>query len=130
MVTAIYASVLSIIICWLSLNVIKARRRNKVAYGDGGIEELIVARSAQSNAVDYIPITLILLFLIEYNGANMWLIHIAGISFVIGRIIHCYSILSENLKGRAIGMQITILTIVFLALLNLFYLPYAKFLLF
>ena len=127
MVTAIYASVLSIIMCWLSLNVIKARRRNKVAYADGGIEELIVARSAQSNAVDYIPITLILLFLIEYNGANIWLIHIAGICFVIGRIIHCISILSENLKGRAIGMQITVLTIVSLALLNILYLPYAKF---
>jgi len=98
-----------------------------VAYADGGIEELIVARSAQSNAVDYIPITLILLFLIEYNGANIWLIHIAGICFAIGRIIHCNSILSENLKGRAIGMQITILTIVSLALLNIFYLPYAKF---
>jgi len=122
MVTAIYASVLSIIMCWLSLNVIKARRRNKVAYADGGIEELIVARSAQSNAVDYIPITLILLFLIEYNGANIWLIHIAGICFVIGRIIHCISILSENL-----GMQITVLTIVSLALLNILYLPYAKF---
>lgn len=130
MTTAIYASILSILMCWLSMNVIKVRRKNKVKYADGGVSELQIARSAQSNAVDYIPITLILLFALEYNGGNIWLLHIVGITFVIARVIHCRSILADKLRGRILGMQMTFGVIVTLAILNLVYLPYSKILTF
>ena len=128
MITPIYAIILSLLMCKLALNVIKARRKHKVRYADGGVLELQIARTAHSNAVDYIPISLILLFLLEYNGGNLWLVNIAGISLVVGRVIHSRGILAENMKGRVRGMQITIYTILFLAALNLIYLPYGKFL--
>ena len=35
MVSSIYASILALLIVWLSLNVIKLRRANKVILGDG-----------------------------------------------------------------------------------------------
>lgn len=130
MVTAIYASVLAMLMCGLAYNVIKKRRKNKIRYADGNIEELQIARTAHSNAVDYIPITLILLFMLEFNGANLWFIHLTGISLIIGRIIHCKGILTENLRGRVLGMKITFFTITALALLNFIYAPYDKFLLF
>lgn len=126
MTTAIYASILSILMCWLSMNVIKLRHKNRIKYADGGVGELQIARSAQSNAVDYIPITLILLFSLEYNGGNIWLIHIVGIIFVIARIMHCRSILADKLRGRILGMKMTFGVIVTLAILNLIYLPYSK----
>ena len=126
MTTALYASILSILMCWLSMNVIKSRRKNKVKYADGDCQELKIARSAQSNAVDYIPITLILLFALEYNGGHIWLLHIIGITFVMARIIHCRSILADQLRGRILGMKITFAVIVMLAILNLIYLPYPK----
>ncbi len=129
MITAIYASILAVLMCSLALNVIKARRKNKIKYADGGVEELQVARTAHSNAVDYIPITLILLFLLEYNEGNIWLVHVAGIALVAGRLIHCRGILSDNMKGRVLGMQITLFTIISLAILNVIYAPYDKFLL-
>ena len=128
MITVVYAVILSLLMCRLALNVIKARRKHKVRYADGGVLELQIARTAHSNAVDYIPISLILLFFLEYNGGNLWLVNIAGISLVAGRLIHSRSILAENLKGRVRGMQITIYTILFMAVLNLIYLPYGKFL--
>ncbi|MFT5396980.1 MAG: putative membrane protein YecN with MAPEG domain [Gammaproteobacteria bacterium] len=130
MITAIYASILALLMCGLAFNVIKARRKNKIRYADGNVEELQIARTAHSNAVDYIPITLILLFILEYNGANIWFIHLAGILLIVGRAIHCKGILSENLRGRILGMKITFFTITSLAFLNLIYAPYEKFLLF
>jgi uncharacterized membrane protein YecN with MAPEG domain len=130
MITAIYASLLALLMCKLAFNVIKARRKNKIKYADGDVVELQIARTAHSNAVDYIPISLILLFILEYNGCNIWLIHLAGIALVVGRIIHCKGILSENLRGRILGMQITFFTIFGLAGLNLIYAPYEKLLLF
>lgn len=56
MTSVIYASLSAFLIFWLSLNVIKARGRNRIKYGDGGNEELQIARVAQSNAVQYIPL--------------------------------------------------------------------------
>ncbi|MEH6625813.1 MAG: MAPEG family protein [Motiliproteus sp.] len=126
MITALYASVLALLICWLTLQVIKARKKNQVRYADGGVEELQIARTAHSNAVEYIPITLILLFLLETNGASIWLLHLGGMALLIGRLLHCRGILGEWMTGRVLGMQITIFTLVSLALSNLFYLSFDK----
>lgn len=126
MTTAIYACILAVLICRLSMNVIKARRRNKVALGDGDCKELIVARSAQSNAIDYCPIALILMLFLELNGGHVILIHIAGVLFVSGRIIHGRAILREDLRGRVRGMQLTFFMIYALVALNLVYFPWMK----
>ena len=85
-----------------------------------------MARSAHGNAVDYIPITLILLILVEYNGASSWMIHAIGILFFVGRIIHARAILAENLKGRVQGMKLTFLSMVLLLVLNMVHLPYSQ----
>ncbi|MGR5209434.1 MAPEG family protein [Vibrio rotiferianus] len=124
MITALYASALALLLIWLAFQVIKQRRSNKIAYADGGVESLQIARSAQSNASEYIPITLILMALLEYNGASVLWIHLAGIAFVIGRVIHARGILAEDLKGRVTGMKLTFFTMIGLVALNLIYLPY------
>ncbi|MGU3807771.1 MAPEG family protein [Vibrio diabolicus] len=126
MITALYASILAILIIWLAVQVIKQRRLNQVAYADGGVEALQIARSAQSNATEYIPITLILMALLEFNSAYPTWIHLTGIIFVVGRIIHARGILKEDLKRRVRGMQVTFLVILSLVVLNMIYLPYDK----
>ncbi|MCR9546021.1 MAPEG family protein [Vibrio antiquarius] len=126
MITALYASILAILIIWLAVQVIKQRRLNQVAYADGGVEALQIARSAQSNATEYIPITLILMALLEFNSAYPTWIHLTGIIFVIGRIIHARGILKEDLKRRVRGMQVTFLVILSLVVLNMIYFPYDK----
>ncbi|WP_440872473.1 MAPEG family protein [Vibrio diabolicus] len=126
MITALYANILAILIIWLAVQVIKQRRLNQIAYADGGVEALQIARSAQSNATEYIPITLILMALLEFNSAYPTWIHLTGIIFVIGRIIHARGILKEDLKRRVRGMQVTFLVILSLVVLNMIYLPYDK----
>ena len=126
MTSAIYASLSALLICWLSLNVIKKRRKYRVSIGDGGNIELRTAMAAQLNAIEYIPIALLLLFALEYNEANIWIVHLFGVALIAGRAIHAHNLLSENLKGRVLGMQITIYTIIGLAVLNIVFLPYDK----
>lgn len=82
--------------------------------------------AAQSNAVEYIPIALLLLFVLEDNGANVMLVHILGFLLIIGRVIHAQALLTGNLRTRVLGMQITIWVIVGLAIANLIFLPYEK----
>lgn len=110
----------------MAVQVIKQRRLNQIAYADGGVEALQIARSAQSNATEYIPITLILMALLEFNSAYPTWIHLTGIIFVIGRVIHAKGILKKDLKKRIRGMQVTFLVILSLVVLNMIYLPYDK----
>lgn len=126
MVTALYASILAALMIWLSIEVIKQRRKAQVKYADGGVDALQIARSAHSNAVDYIPITLIMMALLEYNGASLWMVHVCGGLFVIGRILHAKGILADRLKGRVSGMKLTFLVMAILIILNIAYLPFDR----
>jgi uncharacterized protein len=127
MISALYAGILALLIVWLSFNVIKLRRANKVILGDGGVPQLQNAIRAQGNATEYIPITLILLILLELSGANVWFVHVGGIAIIIGRVIHAKGLLSESLGYRVLGMQVTFFTIIGLASANIFYTLYKMF---
>ncbi|WP_295892028.1 MAPEG family protein [uncultured Vibrio sp.] len=126
MVTALYASLLACIMIFLSVQVIKQRRANKIAYADGEVESLKIARSAQSNATEYIPITLIMMALFEYNSGPLLLIHSLGVIFILGRILHAKAILSNTFPGRKAGMMMTFGVMLALIVLNLVYLPFDK----
>jgi hypothetical protein len=127
MTSAIYASLSAFLVVWLSLNVIKVRRAKQVSVGDGGDDELKTAMAAQSNALEYLPISLLLLFALEYNGAFLILVHTLGIVLLIGRLIHAKAMLTSDLQRRVLGMQITIWVIIGLAIANLFFIPYGNF---
>ncbi|MFB1488637.1 MULTISPECIES: MAPEG family protein [unclassified Thiocapsa] len=126
MTSAIYASLSAFLIVWLSLNVIKVRRTKQVSVGDGGDAELKTAMAAQSNALEYLPISLLLLFALEYNGAFLVLVHSLGVLLLVGRVIHARAMLTSHLKRRVLGMQITIWVLIGLALANLIFIPYGK----
>ena len=128
MISVFYTALFALLIIWLSLNVIKLRHSKQISLGDGDDIDLRAAMAAQANALEFIPIALLLLYPLEYNGAKLVIIHIAGILMLIGRIIHARAMLSNNIKNRVLGMQITIWVIIGLAIANIIFLPYAKFL--
>jgi uncharacterized membrane protein YecN with MAPEG domain len=126
MVTALYAAFLAALMIWLSIEVIKQRRKAQVKYADGGVDALTIARSAHGNAVDYVPITLLLMAMVEINGASPWMLHLCGVLFVIGRLLHAKGILADRLKGRVSGMKITFGVMAVLIVLNIAYLPFDR----
>ena len=69
---------------------------------------------------------LLRLYALELNGAAIWIIHLAGISLLIGRVIHAHGMLRKIIKLRILGIQITIYVLIGLSLLNLVFLPYKK----
>lgn len=111
---------------YLSFNVIRLRRKHQISVGDGGNTELQTAQGAQSNAVEYLPVSLILLFYLEFNGGDAWLIHLAGAALMTGRVIHAHGLLNDSMRRRVLGMQITVYVLVGLCLLNLLHLPLEK----
>lgn len=124
MISSFYAAILALLIVWLSLQVIKLRRAKKVRLGDGGEPELQIAIRAQGNAIEYVPISLILLVLLELNGAHATLVHSGGIAVLAGRLLHARGLLTESLHYRVLGMKVTIFSLIGLALSNIAYALY------
>lgn len=117
--TSIYAGLCGLLMAWLALQAIKLRRENRVKLGDGGNFVLQSAIRAQGNFAEYMPIVLILLFLLEYNGMYYLVIHAIGIAFLIGRWIHAQGLLKDNLRYRMRGMGFTLAILIGLAVANI-----------
>ncbi|WP_087026758.1 MAPEG family protein [Thaumasiovibrio subtropicus] len=126
MVSFFYVALVGWLICFLAIQVIKARRKAQVKYADGGDARLQQARSAHANCIEYSPIALMLLFGLEYNGGPLWLVHVFGLLFVIGRCYHASGILSDRLQGRVIGMHATLWPIIAMGILNMWLLPWTQ----
>ena len=121
MVTTIYAGLLALLIVWLSLRVIGLRRGRRIRLGDGGDPELQGAIRAQANATEYIPLSILLLFLLEMSGGHVALLHAGGLAIVAGRVLHARGLLTDPLRWRVLGMQFTLFAIVGLAIAGLGY---------
>ncbi|WP_430008893.1 MAPEG family protein [Methylophaga lonarensis] len=121
MITALYASLAVLLILLLTAKVIKLRRKYQVSLGDGGHADLAGAIRAHGNAIEYIPLTLLLMLLLEMMDASTLLIHLAGLSLLIGRLIHANGLTRTVIGQRILGMQITLFTIFVLVLLNIIY---------
>lgn len=121
LVTSLVASIMTAIFIKLSLAVIGLRRKNKVALGGGGIEELERAIRAQGNFAEYVPFGLILLGCLELNGAPWWLVALPAIVFILARLIHAkgINIPPPDFSQRILGMKLTLYTLITLIFINL-----------
>ena len=129
MAVSIYASILSLIFIYLSVLVIKGRRKEKTALGSGNFRILEQRIRAHGNFAEYTPIFLILLFITETQEMSPILVHGFGSLYLIGRISHIYGVvfyekyegekLITTTKYRAIGMVCTFASIGLLAITNL-----------
>jgi uncharacterized membrane protein YecN with MAPEG domain len=87
--------------------------------------EMLRAERVLSSFVEYVPLALILLTLIELRGAPVIILHGLGSSLVLARVLHAYG--SNDMPGaglmRFIGTQLTflMLTIVSLACVYFFF---------
>lgn len=119
--TALYASLLALLVVMLSLVVIRLRRGLKVGVGDGGNRDLARAIRVQGNAIEYIPIFLILLAAYELNHGSAALLHGFGATFFFCRILHAWGLYGSGgaSRGRVAGIVGTLAVLILLAGANL-----------
>ncbi len=124
MVSALYVVLGAILIIKFSLNVVRIRRQYHVSLGDGGISDLQIAIRIHGNAVEYIPLALFLLVMMEMNGADIWMIHITGLFFFIARLLHAWGLRTRTRLWRRNAMVITLLSLAAMVAINLIFLPW------
>jgi hypothetical protein len=108
-ITALYASLLAPILVYLSIRVISVRRRERVEIGDGGHRELLRRTRVHANFIEYVPIALVLMGLLESVGARALLLHAIGLALLVGRLLHAYALSQEPhiMNLRVAGMALT-----------------------
>jgi hypothetical protein len=112
--TALYAGLLALLIQYLGGSVGATRGRLKIPLGDGGNPELIVKNRRHMNAVENVPLALILLALVELNGAPKPWIHVMGAALLVARIVHPFGLKIDNMNepARIFGAAVTALVMV------------------
>ena len=106
-ITALYAALSGFLIIALAANVVRLRLGKKVSLGDGGHKDVSRAIRAHGNTIEYLPLALILIALLEINGGGSTALHIYGIMLIVGRLLYAYGMLvprsSANL-ARQLGV--------------------------
>jgi uncharacterized protein len=114
-----YAAVLALVCVVLAVRVAALRRSLNVAIGTGGNPALERRVRVHANFAEYVPITLILLVLMEIRGQPGWYLNVLCLALLAGRLTHAYSlsltpdILSTRHALRAVGAMLTLETLVF-----------------
>lgn len=104
---AVYTGINILILFFLSFRVVGRRRSAQVSLGTGGDAELETRVRAHGNAAEYIPATLLGLFVAASLGAPIWLVHAIGGGFTLGRVLHGIGLSGGIQAGRALGMVLT-----------------------
>ena len=103
-VTPFYAALMALVFVLISLRVIALRRATGIALGDGDDRTLRRSIRAQANFAEYAPLALLLMALIELQGAPHWLLHALGTALLLGRLLHAWGIGREpEIPGTRVG---------------------------
>jgi len=113
-VTQLYAGLLAIWFLVLSIRVIMGRAgKGGPSLGDGGDSSMLRRIRGHSNFAEYVPITILLIGLLELSGQAKWVIHALGSMLFVGRVMHGYALAfsSQNVFGRSVGIVLTLVVL-------------------
>ena len=81
------------------------RGRLNISFGDGGDASLSLAMRRHANFVEYVPLTLILIAMLEVQGVAGYWIHVFGAALVAARISHAFGLKPDTVNniGRIVG---------------------------
>lgn len=118
-ITALYAGIFAIFALVLSFQAGSYRGKSGISilHGEPVNWPLALRVRRHQNFLEYVPIILILMGLIEINGGSATLLHSAGILLVVARVAHAVGLKHDNMRhaGRAIGAGGTALITLVLA---------------
>lgn len=87
-ISMLFAGLLTLLYFVLSVNIIRLRWRDRVGLGTGDSKDLKVAVRIHGNFAEYVPLSLLLMVLMEsHNAASGLLYGLGGVLFV-ARICH------------------------------------------
>lgn len=118
MITLFYAGLCTLLVLTLAGRVMARRLSHKIGIGDGGDHEMVKRVRAHANAVEYLPLALLLLGGMELNGYPDTVIHGFGLTLLVSRLLHAWGLSrsSSASPGRFVGILFTLVLMVAMSL--------------
>jgi uncharacterized membrane protein YecN with MAPEG domain len=108
-ITALWAGLLGILMLGLAGQVVRKRASEKVIFGDGGNAVLLQHIRVHANFIEYVPMGVVLLLVLELNGTSVTTLHALGASLFIARVLHAIGLSGSTgtSPGRFVGTIVT-----------------------
>jgi len=103
-VTSVTAAIAALMLIALSVPISLRRAKLKAVSGDAGDPTLQRLIRAQGNFIEYAPMGLILLALVEVGVTSATMLWTIGILLIAGRGLHALGMIRGSTVVRAIGM--------------------------
>src|SRR5512137_2011273 len=110
-VTLLYGGLNALLVTFLGIQVSRSRSALGVGVETPLPKEMIRTVRAHGNAVEWVPLGLVLLLAIELSGAGTrFTLHLAGGTLLLGRVLHAVGFLGKN-KLSMVGAALTYLVL-------------------
>ncbi|MCK9366392.1 MAG: MAPEG family protein [Metallibacterium scheffleri] len=109
LITGFYAALATLLVLVLAARIVWLRNVRKIGLGDGGDPQLARAIRVHANAVEYLPLALLLLLVLELqHTAALWL-NVFGIALIVARVLHAFGLSGSSgySFGRGVGILLT-----------------------
>ena len=109
----LYAGLNALVLIWITTATGRLRGKLKIFVGDGAHPHMIRIMRGHANAIETIPIALILMLLMAVYGAPLFVIHGFGIALTLGRILHAVHFIAADAPGwqRVVGAVLSLLVV-------------------
>lgn len=117
MIAGFYAGLSGLLMLWLAWKVVQVRQRNNIGIGDGGNPELQRVIRVHANFIEYVPLALVMLLLLEVSGTPPGIVHGFGLTLFVSRVLHAQGLSSNSgySKSRFYGTAGTWLVVAAMA---------------
>jgi uncharacterized protein len=118
-IVTFYAGLNGLIALVLAVLVVRLRVKTKTDLGTGGHPALEQAIRAHGNFIEYVPLILLLLLLLELCETRRIVLHGLGAALTLGRILHAWGLHTTpgESAGRLAGITLTWATLAIAAVL-------------
>ena len=122
-ITLLYASLLTILAVFLAIKVGMNRVETNIMTGEGESSMLLQSVRAHGNLIEYAPLALILLALLEMQNVSDFMLHLCGSLFFLARILHAYgvTISRESTPYRLVGALGTWLIMLIMSFMGIYF---------
>lgn len=116
-IAGLYIALNALLVLALAVRVMWLRNSRKVGIGTGGDEVLARAIRVHGNAIEYVPLALLMLTVLAFEGYQPLWLNIFGIALLVARILHAFGLSSYAgiSFGRAAGAGLTIVVMLAMA---------------
>lgn len=118
-IAGFYVALNMLLVLGLAIRVIWLRNKHGVGLGSGGNDTLARAIRVHGNAIEYVPLALLMLVVLAFEQTRPLWLHVFGITLLVGRLLHAFG-LGSNAGvsfGRAIGITLTLLVMLAMAVI-------------